>query len=190
VDEVYWKVSGEPVDPQNLPERAFDSRREYEQTLELISRYNQQLYIDPDLDAEFDRLAHFRVEHNPLRYMIWLPSLRMLDMWLRPRTEMLDVDLRWWEFSQHEGESWFALAWAGINLFYVLMALRGWARHRLGMAGIFLVGFVVLRTLFLATLENPEPRYVLECFPAILALAGGAFATRLQGRLTQGVTSR
>ncbi|HET9364519.1 MAG TPA: glycosyltransferase family 39 protein, partial [Candidatus Angelobacter sp.] len=47
VDEVYWKVSGEPVDPQNLPERAFDSRREYEQTLELISRYNQQLYIDP-----------------------------------------------------------------------------------------------------------------------------------------------
>ena len=189
VDEVYWKVSGEPVDPQNLPERAFDSRREYEQTLEMISRYNQQLYIDPGLDAEFDQLAHFRVEHNPLRYMIWLPSLRMLNMWLRPRTEMLDVDLRWWEFGKHEGESWFALLWAGINFFYVLLALRGWAKQRLGMAGIFLVGFVVLRTLFLSTLENPEPRYVLECFPAILALAGGAFATRLQSRLTQGVTS-
>jgi hypothetical protein len=25
-------------------------------------------------------------------------------------------------------------------------------------------------------MENPEPRYVLECFPVFLALAGGAFA--------------
>jgi len=34
---------------------------------------------------------------------------------------------------------------------------------------------VLLRSAFLGTLENPEPRYVLECFPAVLALAGGAF---------------
>ena len=47
VEEVYWKVSGEPIDPQQLPERAFDSRPEYEKTLALIARYNQQLYIDP-----------------------------------------------------------------------------------------------------------------------------------------------
>ena len=30
VEEVYWKVSGEPIDPQQLPERAFDSRFQYE----------------------------------------------------------------------------------------------------------------------------------------------------------------
>jgi hypothetical protein len=47
---------------------------------------------------------------------------------------------------------------------------------RLGVAGVFVVGFVLLRSVFLSSLENPEPRYVLECFPVVLALAGGAFA--------------
>jgi len=28
-----------------------------------------------------------------------------------------------------------------------------------------------VRTAFLTSLETPEPRYVLECFPALIALA-------------------
>ncbi len=176
VEEVYWKVSGEPLDPKDIPERAFDGLPEYEHTQDLISRYNQQLYIDPEMDAEFEQLARSRVQYNPLRYSVWLPTLRMADMWLRPRTEMLDVETRWWEFSNHPQESWFALAWAGVNFFYLLAALRGWMMHRLSAAGIFLIGFVIMRTIFLSSLENPEPRYVLECFPVVLALAGGAFA--------------
>jgi 4-amino-4-deoxy-L-arabinose transferase-like glycosyltransferase len=182
VEEVFWRVPGEPIDPQNLPERAFDTRTEYEKTQELIARYNQELDIDPDLDAEFEQVARLRVEHNPLRYAIWLPALRMADMWLRPRTEMLYIESRWWEFDEHEGESWFALAWAGLNLLYILAALRGWMNASLGVAGIFLIGFVVVRTIFLSTLENPEPRYVLECFPVVLALAGGAFQRHILSR--------
>ncbi|MGC2743725.1 MAG: hypothetical protein WA672_11085, partial [Candidatus Angelobacter sp.] len=38
------------------------------------------------------------------------------------------------------------------------------------------IGFVLLRSIFLSSLENPEPRYMLECFPVVLALAGGAYA--------------
>jgi hypothetical protein len=34
-----------------------------------------------------------------------------------------------------------------------------------------LVGFVVLRSLFLGTLENPEPRYTLECYPVVIFFA-------------------
>jgi 4-amino-4-deoxy-L-arabinose transferase-like glycosyltransferase len=176
VEEVYWKVSGEPIDPQQLPERAFDTRPEYEKTLDVISRYNQQLYIDPEMDAEFEDIARLREEHNPLRYAVWLPVLRTSDMWLRPRTELLNVETRWWEFSQHASESWFALLWAGLNFFYIVAALRGWFQWRLGLAGAFVIGFIVLRSFFLSSLENPEPRYVLECFPVLLALAGGAFA--------------
>src|SRR5258708_17630293 len=175
VEEVYWKVSGEPIDPQRLPERAFDTRTEYEKTLALIARYNQQLYIDPQMDAEFEEIARLREEHHPLRYVLWLPFLRTADMWLRPRTELLDVETRWWKFSRHESESWFALFWAGLNLFYIVAALRGWLISRLGVAGVFVIGFVLLRSIFLSSLENPEPRYVLECFPVALALAGGAF---------------
>jgi hypothetical protein len=107
---------------------------------------------------------------------VWLPVLRMADIWLRPRTEMLPVDSRWWEFSKHRGQSLFALIWAGINLAFLVLAWRGWLQGKFGAAGIALVSFLLLRTLFLSTLENPEPRYTLECFPVVLALAGGAFA--------------
>jgi Dolichyl-phosphate-mannose-protein mannosyltransferase len=178
VEEVYWNVSGEPIDPQQLPERAFDSRPEYEKTLAVIARYNQQLYIDPQMDADFEEIAREREKHSRLRYAIWLPLLRTSDMWLRPRTELLDVEARWWEFSKHERESWFALIWAGLNLFYLAAALRGWLLSRLGVAGVFVIGFILLRSVFLSSLENPEPRYVLECFPAVLALASGAFARK------------
>jgi hypothetical protein len=40
------------------------------------------------------------------------------------------------------------------------------------------IGFVLLRSIFLSSLENPEPRYVLECFPVVLVLAGAAFTRR------------
>lgn len=130
------------------------------------------------MDAEFEQIARVREEHKPLRYVLWLPFLRTADMWLRPRTELLDVDTRWWEYSEHESESRFALIWAGLNLFYIVLALRGWMVSRLGVAGAFVVGFVLLRSVFLSSLENPEPRYMLECFPVVLALAGGAFARK------------
>ncbi|MGH9637502.1 MAG: hypothetical protein ACRD72_21930, partial [Candidatus Angelobacter sp.] len=157
-------------------------RPEYEKTLAVLARYNQQLSIDPQMDDEFEEIARVREDHNPLRYFLWLPLLRTTDMWLRPRTELLDVETRWWEFSRHERESWFALLWAGLNLFYLVAALRGWLVSRLGISGIFVISFVLLRSFFLSSLENPEPRYMLECFPVVLALAGGAFALpRMRG---------
>jgi muconolactone delta-isomerase len=176
VEDVYWHVSGEPVNPEDLPERAFDGLPEYQKTLDLISRYNDQLAIDADMDAEFEALARSREEYNPLRYTIWLPFLRTADMWLRPRTEILPVDTRWWDFSEHRKESMFAVLWAGLNLLFLLAAFRGWIQWKLGLAGVFVVSFVLLRSMFLSSLENPEPRYMLECFPVLLALAGGAFA--------------
>ena len=40
------------------------------------------------------------------------------------------------------------------------------------------VAYVVVRTLFITTMETPEPRYVLECFPALIALAGAGLWAR------------
>jgi len=42
----------------------------------------------------------------------------------------------------------------------------------------FLALFMVLRTAFLITLETPEPRYVLVCFPALMGLGAQVFARR------------
>jgi hypothetical protein len=89
---------------------------------------------------------------------------------------MLPAETRWWQFSDHPGESLFSLFWAALNLFYLLAALRGWLTWRLGIYAVPLLGYLLVRSVFLSTIENPEPRYVLECFPVVLALAGGAFA--------------
>jgi len=42
----------------------------------------------------------------------------------------------------------------------------------------FLALFIALRTAFLTTLETPEPRYVLVCFPVLIALGTQVFARR------------
>jgi hypothetical protein len=39
-----------------------------------------------------------------------------------------------------------------------------------------LILFLLLRSAFLGTLENPEPRYTLECYPAIIVLASALLA--------------
>jgi hypothetical protein len=44
----------------------------------------------------------------------------------------------------------------------------------------FLALFITIRTAFLTTLETPEPRYVLVCFPALIALGAQAFAPRFR----------
>jgi 4-amino-4-deoxy-L-arabinose transferase-like glycosyltransferase len=176
VEEVEFSVDGEPVDIHQLPERAFDSRTEYETTEKLLATYNQQLRVDAALDAEFDRLARVRVAHNPFRYYVWLPFLRTADMWLRPRTELLPIESRWWEFSDHQTESTIAVFLAALNFLYLLGALWGWRQSRLGACAVALGVYVLLRTAFLSTIGNPEPRYVLECFPIVLALAACGLA--------------
>jgi 4-amino-4-deoxy-L-arabinose transferase-like glycosyltransferase len=176
VHEIYWRGETDTLNAGLLPERAFDSRQEYDRTHALLDDYNDQLTFSPQMDAQFEQLAAERINHNPFRYFVWLPFLRIADMWLRPRTETLPIESRWWEFEGHPGESAFALAWAALNLLCLVLALRGWMQWRLGPCVAILIGFVLLRSAFLGSVESPEPRYVLECFPVVLALAGGAFA--------------
>jgi len=40
------------------------------------------------------------------------------------------------------------------------------------------VMFLLLRTLFLGSIENPEPRYTLECYPVIILAAAASFRKR------------
>ena len=66
-----------------------------------------------------------------------------------------------------------ALGLGVINLLYVGGAIAGGVRGRpIAWMGMFVL-FVVLRSLFLGTLENPEPRYTLECYPVVILLASG-----------------
>jgi 4-amino-4-deoxy-L-arabinose transferase-like glycosyltransferase len=175
VEEVYWQVPGQPIDPAKLPSRAFDNPQQKAQTLAVIAAYNQTLVIAPALDSQFESLAAERIRTHPVRYYFTLPVLRIADMWLRPRTEMLPPDTRWWEFNDDLRWSVLAVGLGVIGTFYAGAGLVGWLRHRgLPWSGL-LLSFVILRSAFLGTLENPEPRYTLEIYPIVFVFAAGAF---------------
>ena len=164
------------MDFSRLPARAFDSARQEEETHALFSDYNSGHDMTQELDARFAALAAERIRGAPLRYYVWLPALRITDMWLRPRTELFPSDPRWWEFN--DDARWLAvsLAFGIINLLYVFMFLAGLGRssHKFLGAGLFIF-FLLLRSAFLGSLENPEPRYTLECYPAVILLASTLF---------------
>jgi len=171
VQEIYWKVPGDAIDATRLPGRAFDSPQQGEETQQLFADYNRDHDMTPELDSRFAALAADRIHSAPLRYYVWLPALRVADMWLRPRTELLASDPRWWEFNDDPVWLTVSLAFGLTNFVYVALAAAGLlrSRHLFGI-GLFIL-FLGMRSLFLATLENPEPRYTLECYPIVIAAA-------------------
>lgn len=174
--DVYWNANSDVIDFADLPARAFDSPAQTLETRELIAAYNRTTTITPQMDAEFAALAEERARAHPLRYHVELPLLRLADMAFRPRTEMLWIELRWWQFDRHEAETEFAAAYAALNLAYFVLALVGYFRKpRLRGA---ILAFIVLRCALLVTLEAPEPRYTLEFFPGLIALAAVALTRK------------
>lgn len=172
--DVYWNANDDVIEIGKLPARAFDSPAQYQQTRKLLADYNRTTTLTPQLDAAFGALAAQRIHDHPFRYYVVLPLARLADMWLRPRTENLWIELRWWQFNRHESETEFSLAYAALNLGYVIAALIGFLKRPPYRGAI--LAFVLLRCALLLTLEAPEPRYTLECFPPLIALAGTAFA--------------
>jgi 4-amino-4-deoxy-L-arabinose transferase-like glycosyltransferase len=171
VQEIYWNVPGDAIDVARLPRRAFDSAEQRQETAQIFEDYNRDHDVTPELDARFAKLAAERIQAAPLRYYVWLPALRIADMWLRPRTELLPSDPRWWEFNDEHRWLAVSVVFGFVNLVYVAFSAAGvWrARECFGIGLLFV--FVLLRSLFLGTLENPEPRYTLECYPAVIIAA-------------------
>jgi len=103
-------------------------------------------------------------------------------MWFRPRTEMLPLSSRWWEFADDPRDAVLAALWGLINLAFVIAAVMGVIRGpRPRYLGLMLL-FIVLRSAFLGTLENPEPRYTLECYPVIFVLGAAWISGLMRSR--------
>ena len=174
VEDIYWNVPGDRIDANKLPPRSFDSADERDLTARLFGAYNATCdpgcRITPELDAQFASLAAQRIHAAPLRYYVWLPLARVADMWLRPRTEALPLDSHWWRFHHDPKDSLIGMFLGVVNLAYVVGAVLGTTRKHVACAGLFVL-WIALRCAFLATIENPEPRYTLECFPMVCVLA-------------------
>jgi hypothetical protein len=179
--DVYWSVPGSPLYLTKLPSRAFDTPAQYAETAALAADYNNidnGLDIVPQQDARFARLADERITAHPLSYYLWLPVGRVADMWLRPRVENLPIDLDWWVYEHHNDETIFSWGYAGLNALYLLLALAGLClRPRFWP---WMLAYMVMRSGLLMTIEAPETRYTLECFPMIFALGGIGAAVLLR----------
>jgi hypothetical protein len=176
-DSVFWSVGSENIELDDLPARAFDSPQQMQETRLLLDEYNRWNGISPELDECFAALAAERIRTHPVRYYLELPILRVTDMALRPRTEAFYLDISWWLWSVHPGQTIVSILLGLINLGYMGLAAWAFLRGRVPLAWM-LGGYLVLRCLLLGTMENSEPRYTLECFPILIVAAAAAVAPR------------
>ena len=141
--------------------------------------------MTPQLDAAFGQLAAERIARHPLRYYFWTPARRAAALWFNTHSDyypfegtLLPLEDLDHDIHQH---IWLPL-FATLVGIYTLAGLAGafvlWlSRDFFARSWLLLVCLIVVtRLAFFSTLENPEPRYVVELFPFLAVLGGIAFA--------------
>ena len=175
-----WKLDDEAIQIDDLPPYAFDSPEEKDRVAAILEPYNNDLTLTADEDAAFGRVARERTARHPLRTYVWLPLARAGVMWFTPRIELIPVSgtvfplvQSWQDDKVDQGVT---VGFFLLNIAYVALAALGairlWRRSTAVRPALArMIKFVAMRTAFLTTIETPEPRYVLVCFPIVLALA-------------------
>jgi hypothetical protein len=137
--------------------------------------------LTPELDAQFGQIAAERIVRHPFRYYVLMPAKRARALWFNTHSDfwpfegtLLPLDDLDYDIHQHIWLPLFALIVALYTIGGIVGAFALWTSRnyyaRLSLLLVILI--VVLRLGFLSTLENPEPRYVVEFFPFLAALCG------------------
>ncbi len=180
-----WKLDEEAINVDDIPGRAFDSPEEKQRVRDILEQYNEDLTLNKEEDDAFGQIAREHVRRHPLRIFLGIPVARAVVIWFTPRIELLPLSGNVFPLAEMYDEDpvdqGFTILFFFLNMAYV--GLGAWGARKLWHAGpaarpvvAFLVLYLLLRTAFLTTLETPEPRYVLECFPALMALGAAAMA--------------
>jgi hypothetical protein len=186
---VSWNLDGAPIDIGDIPPSAFDSPNQRARVSQLLADYNQSITLTPSEDREFGQIARERTALHPLRTWLKVPVLRSLALWFAPRVELLPYTGQLFPISREWDEDredfCVTAALVLVNAAYLALAVigawRAWKISPLRPMVAFLLVFIVARTAFIAWFaDTPEPRYVLECFPAVIALAAFAFARKIR----------
>ena len=185
-----WKLPVQPIEVQNLPSYAADSPEELSRVASLLDQYNRTRGMTRSLDRQFAELARERSKHHPIRTYVGVPIERSASMWFTPRTTLLPFSGRFWPLaaSYHDNPAEFeaTFGFALLNVLYVVIFLAAAWSCRTNPGVLLIVTFIVVRTAFLTQLQTCEPRYVLVCFPALLAVGAQLFrrsqASRSPGR--------
>ena len=147
--------------------------------------------MTPEIDAGFAQIARERIARHRFQFYVVLPIKRARTMWF-------DTHSQYWPFegtllpfedldhATHQ-QIWLPL-FAGLTALYSLLGLAGawflWGSGRFeARQWLVLVGLaIVLRLILFSSIENPEPRYLVEFFPFLAVLGGiaiGQFKPRM-----------
>jgi 4-amino-4-deoxy-L-arabinose transferase-like glycosyltransferase len=154
----------------------WDDDAERAEVVAVLTRYNRERF-SPAVDAEFTRLADARRRRHPFRHFIGLPLRRLAAEWkampdwelpMRAPRFSLPQSREHWVLFEH---LLFALALIGAAL-----VLR-----RDGALVLIVAAAVVARSV-LPAIGHPFPveRYLVESFPALLALSGVGVARAVE----------
>jgi hypothetical protein len=186
---VPWKLNDEAIRLEDIPAEAFDTPEERDRVATVLEKYNEDLTLTTEEDAVFAQLARERTARHRLRTYLWIPMRRAARIWFTPRIELLPVSGHVFPLTYMQEEDpvdqRMTILIFFLNILYVGLGIWGgwilWKRRRSRAAVLLLVFYIVVRTGFLTTLETPEPRYVFECFPALIAMAAAVFAGTQRG---------
>ena len=139
----------------------------------------QVVRMTPEIDAEFGRIADERIARSPVRYYVWLPIKRAGALWFDSHSlywpfggQMSKIaDLDYDENQQYWLPLFTLLTW-GYTALACLGIVALWRGERSRKWLVLLSLMTLPRIAFLSTVENPEPRYVVELF-IFTAIAGG-----------------
>ncbi|HEY2119121.1 MAG TPA: hypothetical protein VGH37_08055 [Candidatus Acidoferrum sp.] len=180
---VPWKLNDDVINLEDIPDAAFDTPEEKARVAAILETYNDNLSLTEAEDAVFAQLARERTARHPLRTYLWIPLRRAGRIWFTPRIELIPVSGHVFPLAymseEDPADQRITIFFFFLNILYVTLALLGiwrlWKCRAARPAIVLLVFYILVRTAFLTTLETPEPRYTLVCFPTLLALAGQMF---------------
>lgn len=155
---------------------------------------DQPVEMTPEIDAGFAQIASERIARHPFRYYVLLPLKRARSLWFDTHSQYYPFEgellpLSDLDYDIHQ-QYWLPL-FAGLTFIYSLLGIAGgwflWqTRDFIARQWLLLASLMIfLRLGFFATLENPEPRYVVEIFP-FLSILGGIAVVRLAAILRNG----
>ena len=140
--------------------------------------------MTPEVDSGFAELARARIARNPIRYYLGVPLKRAASLWFDTHSqyypfqgELLPLSALDTDLHQQYWLPFFML----LTVYYTCLGLiGGWLMWRDKPSRrwlLMLALLIVPRLAFLASMENPEPRYIVEFFAFVVPVASLATLT-------------
>ncbi|HEY0429674.1 MAG TPA: glycosyltransferase family 39 protein [Pyrinomonadaceae bacterium] len=154
----------------------------------------QNVQMTPEIDAGFAQIAQERIARAPFRYYVKLPVKRAAALWFDTHSKYYSFDGELFplnDLDEDENQHIWLPIFDAVTWLYTVLAVAGafvlWSGRKTRWL-ILVVLLIFPRIVFFASLENPEPRYVVELF-AFTAVLGGIALARIKFKWRRGLFS-